>query len=246
MTRTKRNAFIISAAAVALVLAIVFLSLGLTIWRPKTTEEWLKDFSAALVMQQDQSNRKAEKSIVIIENETEVARYYQLIEVHTQNGRPVAHLIAEEKFPSLGTTEFDIYDEYYFYDGTMYMSRNNGGEVSGANFSSTWETFWEVAYENMGKNAYSLDQEAFESIDITHDGDIHTLNVIIDEDKKDKFFVETDGVNDMRGISMTIRMDDVLTLVSFQLSYMFQNTQSVTIEIKSDEPTEIIINNIVV
>lgn len=244
MTRKKRNIFIISAISIVIVVGIVFLSLGLTIWRPKSTEEWLKDFSTALIMKQDQSDQKTEKRIVIVEDGIEVARYYQLVEIHTQDGRPVAHLVAEEKFPSLGTTEFNTYDEYYFYDGTMYMSRDNGGEISSTKFSSTWEVFWQVVNENMGKNTYTLNKEVFINYDISHDNDIHLLSAVVADDKKEKFFNDIDGIGEMSGIEINIELNETLEFVTLNLSYLFKGTQNVKIEIKSCEPTEINIKDI--
>lgn len=244
MTRKKRNIFIISAISIVIVVGIVFLSLGLTIWRPKSTEEWLNDFSTALIMKQDQSDQKTEKRIVIVEDGIEVARYYQLVEIHTQDGRPVAHLVAEEKFPSLGTTEFNTYDEYYFYDGTMYMSRDNGGEISSAKFNSTWEVFWQVVNENIGKNTYDLSKEVFVNYEISHDEGIHSLSAVVADDKKDKFFGGIDGIGEMTGVSIKIEINDTLEFVHSSFSYLFKGTQNVNIEIKSCEPTEINIKDI--
>lgn len=45
---SKKKLIIISLVSTLFVLAVVFLSLGLTIWRPKSTEEWLNDFSTAI------------------------------------------------------------------------------------------------------------------------------------------------------------------------------------------------------
>lgn len=243
MTHKKRNIIIISAVSAVLVLASVFLSLGLTIWRPKTTEEWLNDFSSALVIKQNQSDRKTEKTIVISEGGAEVARYYQLVEVHMQGGRPVAHLIAKENFLNLGTTEFDTYDEYYFYDDTMYMRRENGGEITNTKFSSTWDVFWEVVSENMGKNAYHLEKDVLADLELTHDGGVHTLNANISDEKKETFFGKTENTNDMSAVSLNMQIDDVPTLISFKLSYTFKTTQNVTIEINALDPTEIVIDN---
>lgn len=71
----QKEIIIISSISVAVVIvSIVFLVLGLTVWskkeKQKTTAEWLNDFSASLSFDKDNANQKFEKRIFITEFET--------------------------------------------------------------------------------------------------------------------------------------------------------------------------------
>ncbi len=169
LTSTKKKIVIISSISVALVaVAIIFLVLGLTVWRKKepqkTTVEWLNDFSACLTFDKDNANQKFEKKILITESEIIVADYYALVEVYTQTQGTVGHIQIIEKFPSLNTEEFDTYDEYYFIDNTMYMRRDADGESVNTKFASTWEAFWEIPNDIFGD--YTFEESNFTAMKI--------------------------------------------------------------------------------
>ena len=43
------------------------------------------------------------------------------MEVEAAKENPKAHLTVEEKYYELGTTEFDVCDEYFLIDGILYI-----------------------------------------------------------------------------------------------------------------------------
>ena len=61
----KKKILIISISiSLAVAIAVTFIALALTIWKPKvkTTQEWLNDFKACLVLQNDNSEQKLIKT----------------------------------------------------------------------------------------------------------------------------------------------------------------------------------------
>ena len=98
----KKNLLIISISiSLAVALAVTFITLAFTVWKPKvkTTQEWLNDFKACLVLSKDDSEQKTRKSITITEDGNTVALYEHLVEIKNQNDEKVAHLSVTEKTP---------------------------------------------------------------------------------------------------------------------------------------------------
>ena len=93
MGNKKKKIIAITAASVVIVLAATFVALGLTVWRPKSTDEWLRDFAASLTMPQGQEEQKYEKTITIEQDGQKASTFFQTVEIHIQDGRPVGHLI---------------------------------------------------------------------------------------------------------------------------------------------------------
>ena len=244
MTRKKKILIISISSSLAVAIAVVFIALACTIWKPKSTQEWLNDFKACLTMQKDDSEQKTERSISITEDGTEVARYYQIVEVRNQNEENVAHLSVIEKFPTLDTTDFDTYDEYYFIGGTMYMQRIAAGETNGTSFGSTLEIFWEVVSENLGSVNYNFTESNFTNLELTHEKNIHKLSALISEADKQSFFEGAENLLDMREISITMTYEDS-GHCEMQIKYKYHDKQSVTIEIVKSEPIDIEIKDFV-
>ncbi len=239
MKLTKKNIVIISISSVLIALTIVFLSLGLTIWKPRSTEEWLADFSSSLLLVQDQSNQKTEKTISIEENGVVVSSFYQLVEINNQDNKPVGHIIVEEKYPTIETNDFNTYDEYFFFDNTMHMRRTNGDEVVNANFSSTWAVFWEVVNESIGENKYVFEKALFNDFELKHKKGVHTLKTTLFEETKNKFFNNKEEANQFSDVSFVMSLDKDCKLIDFSLQYKLKQNQNVKVEIKKLQSTEI-------
>ena len=222
-------------------IAITFITLALTIWKqtPKTTQEWLNDFKSYLVLQQDDSEQKIQKNITITEGEDAVALYSHLIEIKTQNDEKVAHLSVKEEFPTLETTEFDTYDEYFFIVDTMYMQRIAAGETNGTSFGSTWEVFWEVVTENLGSKNYDFSENNFADLVLTHNEHMHNMTATISDSNKYKFLAGAEGLADMSGINVTMMFNDETGYYDLKIGYTYQDKQSVEIKISKSEPTDI-------
>lgn len=244
--RNKKTVLII-AIVLAIAIAVMFTILAFTVWKTKekTTQDWLNDFKNSLVIQKNDSEQKMEKSIVITEDGTEVARYYQLVEIKNQNDSTVAHLSVSEEFPTLETREFDYHDEYYFIDGKMHMQRTTSDETSGTSFTSNWETFWEVASENIGSVDYNFSESLFTDLLLGHENGLHTLSASIAEDHKSLFFTDAENLDDMSLITVMMSMNSALQLQEFTIHYMYQDNQDVVLNIVSSEPTEIEIRDFV-
>lgn len=245
MTHKKKIIIISISIGLAVAIAVTFIALSCTIWKPKTAQEWLNDFKNWLVMNKDTSEQKTEKSIVITEEGTEVARYYQLVEIKNQNDGTVAHLSVVEEFPTLETQEFDIYDEYYFIDGRMYMQRNVMEETNGTSFASSWDVFWEVVSENLGSTNYNFSENVFTDLVILHNDGIHSFTATISDENKIIFFVGAENLGDMSNISISMSMDDSFTFCACKITYTYKNTQLVELKTVKSEPTEIEIKDFV-
>ncbi len=183
MTHKKKLLIISISIGLAVAIAVTFITLALTVWKqkPKTTQEWLNDFKACLVFQKNDNEQKTQKSITITEDGKEVAFYNHLVEIKTQNDEKVAHLSVKEEFPTLETTEFDTYDEYYFIGDTMYMQRVAAGETNGTSFGSTWEVFWEVVTENLGSINYDFAESNFSVLVLSHNEHTHSISAMISD-----------------------------------------------------------------
>ncbi len=239
MENKKKKTIAITAASVVIVLAATFVALGLTVWRPKSTDEWLRDFAASLTMPQGQEEQKYEKTITIEQDGQKASTFFQTVEIHIQDGRPVGHILVEEKYYGLGTTEFDVNDEYYFYDGKMYMRRSNGDDISNTEFTSNWDVFWEVACENWGNNGYVLKKTVFEKMKISHSKGIHKLTATVSSDNRKEFLGGAEDFKDISQAELAMSVNDGLQLVDFTLSYRYKDNQSVIINIVGKEPTQI-------
>ncbi len=245
---TKKKVLIISLSiGLAVAIAVTFITLALTVWKPKrkTTQEWLNDFKACLVLHQDDSEQKTQKSITITEDGKEVALYNHLVEIKNQNDEKVAHLSVTERFPTLDTEEFDTYDEYYFISNTMYMQRIAAGETNGTSFGSTWEVFWQVVSENLGSTKYDFTESNFTDLSLSHEEHSHSLSATISDSNKDKFLVGAEGLADMSGINVHMTFNDESGYCDFKIGYTYQNKQSIEIRIMKSEPTDIVVKDFV-
>lgn len=101
MTHKKKLLIISISISLAVALAVTFITLAFTVWKPKvkTTQEWLNDFKACLVLSKDDSEQKTRKSITITEDGNTVAQYEHLVEIKNQNDEKVAHLSVTAKTP---------------------------------------------------------------------------------------------------------------------------------------------------
>jgi len=241
MTHKKKLLIVSISISLAVAIAVTFITLALTIWKrtPKTTQEWLNDFKSYLVLQQDDSEQKIQKNITITEGEDAVALYSHLIEIKTQNDEKVAHLSVKEEFPTLETTEFDTYDEYFFIVDTMYMQRIAAGETNGTSFGSTWEVFWEVVTENLGSKNYDFSENNFADLVLTHNEHMHNMTATISDSNKYKFLAGAEGLADMSGINVTMMFNDETGYYDLKIGYTYQDKQSVEIKISKSEPTDI-------
>lgn len=248
MTR-KKNILILSiSVGFAVILAVIFTSLGFTIWKPKkkSVQQWLYDFENSLAVSYNGTEeRKTEKSIFITENGAEVALYSQLLEIKNQNEETVAHFSVYEKYPTLETNEFDICDEYYFINDTMYMQRTAGNEINGTEFTSTWEVFWQVVNENAGSLSYDFSESNFTDLLIAHENEKHILTASVPQEKKYGFFIDAEDVVDMNSITLSVIIDNNFSLLEFRMNYIFKDMQSVEIKLVKAEPTQIEIKDFV-
>ncbi|MDE7394637.1 MAG: hypothetical protein K2M95_00750 [Clostridiales bacterium] len=228
--KSKKIIIISSISAAIVLVAIVFLVLGLTVWskkeKPKTTAEWLNDFSASLAFDKDNANQKFEKRILITESEIVVADYYALVEVHAQEQGVVGHIQIIEKYPSLDTEEFDTHDEYYFINDRMYMRRESNGESVQTSFASTWETFWAIPDDMFGK--YAFEEGNFSAIRIERADDHTALHAEIGEETKRAFFKDNTNADKISDATIDMEVDSALALKRFALHYSLKDTQTVS------------------
>lgn len=245
MTHKKKLLITSISISLAVAIAVTFITIVFTVWKPKTTQEWLNDFKNSLVSPHDSSEQKTEKTITITENETVVAYYYQLIEIKNQSQGNVAHFEINEEYPTFETDEFDIYDDYYLINDVMYMQRKSMGETNQTQFASTLEIFWEVVSENLGSSNYDFTENNFTDLLLTHNGKIHSLTASISDSDKSKFFIGAVGLADMSEITLSMIYFELTGYCELQINYRYQDTQSVNIKIIKSEPMEIEIKDFV-
>ena len=260
MTQKKKIIIAIISCACALIIATV-VTLISTVWNPKfnkgnnsnsnnnqnnnennnekSLQEWLNDFSTSLIIENDYAEQKIEKIISITEDDEKVAQYYQLLEVKFQNEENIAHFIVLEEYPTLETQEFDINDEYYFIDDTMYMQRTVMEETFVTSFGATREAFWEVVNENLGGVSYNFAESNFDNIKITHTEKVHNFTASVSEEHKSGFFANTENLSDISNTEISMSIDDTFQLIEFKITYIYKEKQLVEICVSKSEPTEI-------
>ena len=271
MTHKKKSILISISICLVIIIASVFIALSFTVWESgnKSSQETtqpenpnpeqpnpeeptieepepdkLKDFNSVFKIQKDDSEQKTERSIVVTEDGVEVAKYYQVVEIRNQNNKNVAHLSVAEEFPTLETTEFDTYDEYYLIDGIMFMQRVSAGETSSTSFGSTIDVFWDVVSEYLGPASYNFAESYFTNLQLLHDGNIHKMSGLISDEHKSSFFEGAEILSDMSEISIAMTYEES-GYFDLQIEYEYQQKQHVTIRIIKSQPTEIEIKDFV-
>lgn len=243
MTHQKKKILILSAAAVIAAVAAVLITLAFTIWRPKNTREWLNDFQNSLIYNRNNMNQRIERQIQVTENEKQVSNFYQLVEIKEQEGGTVAHIIVQETYPGLDTLEFDIYDEYFFYNEVMYMYRKNGEDVVSTKFPSDWNVFWEIANENIGGTKYNFSEGILTDLEMSHAKGEHTLSAAVSEEKKREFFGGTEDRAVFTSVRFHMALNETLRLTKFEMTYAVENKQNVRTTITQKEPETILIKD---
>lgn len=230
----KRKLWIISAGVAAAVIITIFTAMFCTVWRPKSKQEWLDIFQNSLAFSKDAMPQKTEKSISITEEGTEVANFYQLVEINEQDGKTVGHIVVEEKYPLQETSVFDIYDEYYFIDKTIYVFRKNGEDEVTTSFSSAWDAFWQIVQENTGAVNYAYNKEIFSDLEITHKNE-HSLYAKVLNENLSKFLGDANTEN-ITDLSIGHLLNENLTLKNFNMLYTIDSKKKVTSQIARTTP----------
>lgn len=207
------------------VITIVLLAVGIVCGlvfrpkksKPKTTAEWLKEFSESLetaMNTKDESGNvlpvNIERRIEIKEDGVVVATYKQQLQTNKTDRGFTGYLIIEEKYPSQETTVDDVCEEYYFYDGVMYTKRTHGKEVQASSFDSEIDILITVADENIGNTVYNFVEENFIPIEaggqiISQKGDEATLYANVNPDKYEQFFGADVDVSDMTDLGIEMK-----------------------------------------
>lgn len=222
MQITKCTKIIISAA-VTVVLATGIIC-GIVFGMPKsqqlTTLEWLTLFKTGLevaLSAKDEENNVVPINIVreieISDNVIVVAKFKQNLQITVEDGQIKALLAIEEQYPTLETTQDNIQDEYYLIGNEMYIRRQCGEDVQSSQFDSDLDILLTVASENLGNAKYNFDEDNFLPVEngkgiITHDGNVHKINAIINQDYCRKFFGESASVDGMSNVRIQMQMTD--------------------------------------
>jgi len=229
--------------AVAVIVTIFFVT-------RLSVQGWLDRFERGLVdiaKVQDGNgkpkSRDITRSIEIVDADGILqVEYEQRLRVFVDESETVnAYLFVQERYPSLQSDEFDILDEYYFVEDTMYTRRINGQDVFVTKFASTFDTIALLANENIGGASYKFRQEYFEPLEsqniVLHSKNSHILAARVKDNLYSGFFGGVDS-GKMSEVTIRYKMDDRLQLVSFKLNYL-DSGNSVDIGIASNTPKPI-------
>ncbi|MDE6398238.1 MAG: hypothetical protein K2L51_02860, partial [Clostridiales bacterium] len=235
MTKKKKYILLSSiAGAAAVAAAVVLIVLGCTVWsssgKKRTTAEWLAVFAASMPYDTQNSSQKTEKHVRVFEGETVVAENYQLVEVNAQAEGTVGHIVLRDTYPALDTNEFDTVDEYLFANGTMRMRRENGADKVQSQFTSDWETFWQVATENA--RLYVLREDLFAAFSVQSDKNGAYLTATVAESGTLAFFGNAEAAAGVRGVALRVAVDNADRLTELQLHYTREGGQNVRTEVR--------------
>jgi len=235
---------------IASISIIVFIAVGVVVYFATrvSVQEWLDRFERGLVsisQLQDKNGETYERDIVksidIVDSDGVLkVQYNQRLQVYETNGQTSAYLSISEVYPSIDSSELDIFDEYYFAFDKMYTRRINGDDVVISSFDSSIDTLMQVASENIGGARYNFRKEYFDTLSnnksiLQHKNKMHILQAQI-KDSAGFFGVSFDDtIND---VSIYYQMNSSNKLVKFELDYM-DNQNSVSVAIISNESKEI-------
>ncbi len=167
----QKKKIILSVTGTIIALAfITFFVLGLTIWRPKSTDEWLEIFQNSLNIVKVENFEEYTKNqplsikrnITIAENDKTLAIYEQVCSYDLRDNKEIGYLKLIETYPNYESTIDDVCDEYYLNDGTMSMRRENSGEQNVSKFDSDKNILNTIITENLGNKLYSLNKDYFD------------------------------------------------------------------------------------
>jgi len=214
---------IIIVTAVIIVIA-ASVTCGIVFWpreKELTTKEWLDAFNKSLeyaTMTKDEDGNAMEthiaREIEINELEDVVVKFKQTLQITmAEDGQVVAYLAVEERYPTLEESKDNLVDEYYLSKGIMHTRREKGGNVQSSQFDSDLDILLTVASENLGNAKYNFDEDNFLPVEngkgiITHDGNVHKINAIINQDYCRKFFGESASVDGMSNVRIQMQMTD--------------------------------------
>lgn len=251
MKNKKVTISIIIILSLAIVAAGIFCAVIFWPQKPLTLQEQLNQFKASLKMinateadaNGNPSARNIIRNITITENGKIVAEYTQTFIIYIDgDGKLTAYLSVEEKYPTLNTKEFNIFDEYYLSNNVMYTRRVNDKDFTSSHFSSGIDTLFVVVFENIGNIVYDFTEDNFKPLTesatiISGDKNTRKLSALINEDKCGQFFGESVDVSELSDVKLEMNMTN-LKFDSLLLSYA-ENGRNVVIRIISSEPVPI-------
>ncbi|MDR2267721.1 MAG: hypothetical protein LBE09_09135 [Christensenellaceae bacterium] len=233
-TLTKKKYLFIIALIVVLIIAGIIVIRALVFGEDDTKldpqysiQEYLDAFGSAM-LNINATNRRMDKRIELLLQDEEVSTFHQICEYIKTDEIEIAHMAIEENYYTLGTYEFDCFDEYYFIDDIMYMHRKTVSETVETSFASDIDVFWTVADENIGHGDYDLDESNFENISIKHTADEHILTVKVARDKLKVFFKEEEDIENITDVTFSIQTDINYVLKGYQLHYSNLDFESET------------------
>lgn len=217
-TKRKKIAVFVLAGVIFVLAAV-----SLTVWlavenRPKSKQEWLNRFKACLVLDKSAEWQGREKKIEIYEEETLVATYEQKYEVDLSGEKPIALFSSSERYYTLGTTEEDIFDEYYLGEGNLHIKRIMGNDEVKSSYEAGIETFLEVVQENIGTASYDFNKDIFFDLQLKHKG-VHSVKAKVKNDKIAVFFGGKIDTVKLRNVAFQMETDKKLALLNFKLEY---------------------------
>lgn len=229
MNKSKRKKIIILVIVVTLIVATVstFTALGLTIWKARSTEEWFELFSASLVFDKANKNQSVEKRIFIEQNGVIIAEYYQLVELKEQSEGIIGHIASQEIYPQESSKEFDIFDEYYFVNETIFMQRKIKDETIESRYASDINTFWAIATDNMKDMKYTLNKEVFEKFQISNKKNEPKLFATVHSNKQLDFLQDEALSKRVSNLNIEIVLTKELTLKSGNITYLLDGDKKV-------------------
>lgn len=247
MNKVKRKKIIILVVVVTFIVATVstFTALGLTIWKGRSTEEWLELFSASLVFDKSNKNQSVEKRVFIEQNGVIIAEYNQLVELKEQLEGIIGHIASQEIYPQESSKEFDIFDEYYFVNETIFMQRKIKDEIIESRYSADLNTFWAIATDNMKDMKYALNKEVFEKFQISNKKNEPKLSATVYSNKQLDFLQDEALSKRVSNLNIEIIMTKELTLKSGNITYLLDGDKKVVTTMIKNVAEDIVIKDFV-
>lgn len=231
--KSRKKIVALICTIVSLLLVSVIIVLTFTIWLPQKSmtdlmviiQDSLQDISLNELEVDSQTNPVSlERTIQIKDSKQVVAIFNQVLELDCRSEQQKAYLTVTEEYPTLPIPSDNIYDEYYFDNGTMYVRRINDGEDLRSNFESTLQVLFDVAKENLSENSYSFSENYFQVIDgqklISEINGEVVLNAQVNEEYIDDFL----GQDDANGVEkLTIEMHLIVNGGGYEFGSLFLN-----------------------
>ncbi|MDR3185549.1 MAG: hypothetical protein LBU04_01870 [Christensenellaceae bacterium] len=210
-----------------MLLYLVFISISMAAFFACVTSDvpLLNAFQSSLEIDRNQQKQAIYKNIEIHDGNSLIAAYTQSYDVDLSGERPYAHLLMEERYFTIGSTNSDLRDEYTIKEGVLSIKRVIDDDEITSNYAADMDIFWTIIDENIGGNNYQLYEDCFEDLKI-EENESCSMSAKVKDSKKSEFFGDETDTDSFSNVAIQINLDSHQKLLYFELTYQSVHNES--------------------